>query len=215
LNGTKIAQQRLGRGLAAPSLIVDTREDFNPFIFYTEEKGRIEAEVAIVQEKIYPFVEYLKRLCRKGARTSDVEQALDYTQKMRDLIITMYKHGAIDIDNFNIVGNYGIRKQDDSVTIFDLGDIREEVSDARSFVEDIQDYNEMLAEGLSEVDGITIDKRIAEFFEKNPLKQDDFHKDGTDLFGADYDVKKSAMKFPFTEDEAMRLFASQQLHTGE
>jgi len=212
LNGTELARQRLGNGEAALSLIIDVREEGAPFQFKTVERGYLEYDVAIVQQKIYPFVDYLKRLCRKGGRTEDVDHAIGYIGKLKKLILDIYKQGIVDIDTFNIAGNYGIRKATDSVTIFDLGDLSTEASEAAKFIRNLDSFNGLLEDGLLEVDGTTIDERISDFFSKHPLRQDDFHVNGDDLFGTAFDVAKSRMEFPYSEEQTRNLFYKKELH---
>jgi multiple antibiotic resistance protein len=209
LNGARIAQQRLG-GLAAMLMIFDGRQSGKTFFFNTADRGPIRAPVAIVQEKLLPFVEYLKQIGRRGASEAEIEKAIDYVEKYKQFVIAMYKRGVVDIDNFNIVGNYGVRKSDQSVAVFDVGDLSDTPRDAENFVAELKGFNETIAESLEEIDGVFLDRRISAHFKKNPFRKDDFIKAGKDLFGSDYDPQKSGMVFPYTENEVRQMFAGGQ-----
>lgn len=209
LNGARIAQARLG-GLAATLMIFDGRQNGKTFFFNTADRGPVRAPVAIVQEKLLPFVEYLKQIGRRGASGAEIRDAIGYVGKYKQFVIAMYRRGVVDIDNFNIVGNYGIRKSDQSVAVFDVGDLADSQRDAERFVAELKDFNETITESLEEIDGVFLDPRISDYFKKNPFRRDDFIKDGKDLFGSEYDPQKSRMVFPYTENEVRQMFAGGQ-----
>jgi len=207
LNGTRMAQERLGDGLAAESLIIDGRESGRALVFYTDS-GLVVSDVTIVQKKILSFVDYLKRVCRQGCKEEDVNQAITYIDRLNELILGMYRCGVVDIDTFNIVGNYGIRKNG-NVTIFDLGDLSTSRRDAEEFVDGLKSFNELLFLGLLEVDGTDIDERIASHFERNQLTPDDFYKEGKLIFGLEFEKERCRMGFPHSEQEIRELLSSQ------
>ncbi|MBW2983487.1 hypothetical protein KY361_00045 [Candidatus Woesearchaeota archaeon] len=208
LSGAREAQKRLGNGLAAECMVFDGRGSGKPFVFHTQEKGRLESEVAIVQKKVLPLVDYLKRVCRQGCRDEDVEEAIGYVRKLKALIISMYKQGAIDIDRFNILGNYGIRRRDNNLAIFDVGDLASSRSEARSLVNGLDHLNELLYESLQEIEKVSIDQRVSAFFERNPFTRKDFMRGKRNLFGSEFDRKKSKMEFPFSREQVYEMFVT-------
>lgn len=211
LNGAEIAIKRLGGGLAADSFVIDSRYGEKPLVFYTEEGRRIVAEVAIVQEQLLPLVDHLKHLGRQGCSEEDIEQAYGYIDKFRELIISMYKRGVVDRDIYNIPGNYGIRLSDDSIALLDLGELTDSTSEAASFIENLQGYNDLIAESLEEIDGVILDPRISLYYQDNKLKKEHFFDQGRDLFGSEYDPDSSKIKFPYTSEEIRQYFRGDSL----
>jgi GNAT superfamily N-acetyltransferase len=211
LNGARTALERLGGGLAADTMIIDARRTGKPLVFYAEPRRRMEAGVAIVQEKLLPLAEHLKRLARKGCSEKELQEAFGYIENFKALIVAMYKRGIVDSDRFDILGNYGIRTSDNSVAMLDLGEVTDSKHEAAKLVGNLDDYNGLLAEALEERDGVMLDSRILEYYRNNPLKIEDFVKEGKDLFGSEYDPEKAKMVFPYTTEEVQQYFAGQKL----
>jgi Zn-dependent protease/ubiquinone/menaquinone biosynthesis C-methylase UbiE len=213
LNGARTALERLGGGLAADTMIIDARQSGKSLVFQVDPGRRVEARVAVVQEKLLPLIDHLKRLARKGCSEEELKEAFEHMERFKELIAAMYKRGIVDSDKFDILGNYGIRTSDGSIAILDLGEVSDSQYDAGVFLEKLDDYNEQLAETLEERDGVMLDPRVSEYYLNNPLNVKDFVKDGKDLFGSEYDPEGSKMIFPYTIEEVRQYFGGQKLES--
>ena len=206
------ARPRL-RDLAVPTFVVDAVEQRQkPFTFIMEDGSRRSTDVAIIQRKMTPLLEYLKRLVRSG-KTRKAETLINEFKKT---MIAMFRRGVVDADFGGLLANYGVDEKTGRILVFDFGDLTagtESAYEMTDFLDEVT--NKYIEDGLRD----HVSDEIADYFKTNKFVESDF-KDtsGNYLFGVDYDANHAeafTMTFPYSETEVRDMFANNSVHRSE
>ncbi|MBI3999104.1 MAG: hypothetical protein HY351_00670, partial [Candidatus Omnitrophica bacterium] len=206
--GFQAAKQRL-EGIAAPTLVIDaTNGTTNEFAYLLDGVGQRKTDIAIIQNKITPLLEYLKTLVRAGK----VEEAKRLIDEYKRTAILMFRRGVVDKDFGGTLANYGFDEKSGRVYVFDFGDLSTGYQPAYEFVDYIDGAtNTYIERGLRS----EVDDEVANYFQANPFKESDFYnQSGKLLFGVDFTDENATqfrMIFPFSEAEVREMFLNHSI----
>ncbi|MDD2680015.1 MAG: peptidoglycan DD-metalloendopeptidase family protein [Candidatus Omnitrophica bacterium] len=209
LNPLKNIAMRILEGLAAPTVYFDSRKGEEDSLFFRVKSfGAMEEEVVIVQREIIPWLEYLKRLARKN----NIAACQNTIDRYRQIIINIYKRGAVDTDRTGVLANYGIEKNGLRFFSFDFGDLSESINEASKFIRELNDINQIVLEQVG-----AVNRRLREyvnkeydakglFIDRDFCDENDEDIFGRDLKGAD-DIEQFRLRFPLEKETIRDLFA--------
>ncbi|MCX5656701.1 MAG: hypothetical protein NTZ48_00460 [Candidatus Omnitrophica bacterium] len=133
--GFQAAQDRLN-GIAAPTLVIDSaRENKREFAYLMEGSASRKTDLAIIQKKIIPLVDYLKQLVRSGQG----ERAKQVIDEFKKVVILMFRRGVVDTDFGGTLANYGVDEKTGKIFVFDFGDLSQGIICAYKFADFIDD----------------------------------------------------------------------------
>ncbi len=200
--GYQLAEERLN-GLAVDTFVVDVEgHSDKPFNYVLEKSGAQKASLAIIQQKVVPVFARLKQL----AAEDKIDEAKALIDQYKEFVVAMFKRGVMDFDFTYPYGNYGVNPKTGQIQIFDFGDIEGDENDSMLFLQSINKTNKYFSDDLES----QVDKRVAVYFRRNPIKPDDFYTAaGLSLFGVDLNAGKPddfKMTFPYTESRTRAMF---------
>ena len=202
------------RNLAVPTFVVDAVDQKQKLFTYIREDGsRQSTDIAIVQRKVTPLLEYLKRLVRNG----ETEKAKTLIDGFKKTLIAMFRRGVVDADFGALLANYGVDEKTGRIFVFDFGDLTTGIDPAYEMTDFLDGVTNKYTEaGLRE----HVSDEIADYFKKNKFVEADFKDSvtGSYLFGVDYDPSRPEdfmMTFPYDEAEIRAMFANNSVHRSE
>ncbi|HBO97851.1 MAG TPA: hypothetical protein DD648_07570, partial [Candidatus Omnitrophica bacterium] len=206
-NGYWLARERLG-GLAVPTLVIDAIKDKSKeFTYILENEGHRTADIAIIQQKITPLLEYLKVLKRSGRE----EEARRYIDIYKEIVLSMFRRGVYDMDFGGTLANYGVNELDGRLYIFDFGDLTGGIVNTYDFVENIDIVGKYVEDGIR----VEVDEGLADYFAAHPFVESDFYEKRKGkqvyLFGDSITrgipAEFGMTAFPLDETQVRELFA--------
>ncbi|MCK5450937.1 MAG: UPF0489 family protein [Candidatus Omnitrophica bacterium] len=206
--GNDIARKRL-KGLAVPTYVIDVtnrknKKLFTYFVREAKKERRVSTDIAIIQEKVDPLIDYLKVL----VRSDRVQEAKELLDEYKKVVIEMYRRGVVDTDFGGTLANYGIDRKTGKMYIFDFGDLNTGIYHADEFVSRLDEItNQYVEDGLR----MEVNDEIADYFKENAFKESDFQdENGHDIFGIDYDPnhpEKYHTTFYLSEEKIRDIFS--------